>query len=200
MPTVIGPRRKLRKAARLSATPLEDEVAQALFDLEVNNQNLKKTVRRFYVNTAKEVDVGHGKRAIVVFYPLRFLMKMRTIQKSLIGELEKKFSGKQVILIAQRKIARKPKSKRQQSEIPHSRTMMAVHNDILTDITYPADVVGRRWLYKADGSKHNKVFLDAREKERVEGRLESYCIIYKKLTGKDITFGFMTNALLQQFQ
>lgn len=126
--------KKLRKSARKSATPLEDEVAQAIFDLEVNNKSLKPVLQPLYVNTAKEVpcrnifsyfliifkvDIGHGKRAVVIFSPLRFLKKFHRIHKQLTAELEKKFSGKQVLVIGQRKITRQ--GKHNKNKIPRFR-------------------------------------------------------------------------------
>lgn len=192
-----GPRKKLRKSARKDPTPLEDEVAQALYDLEVNNKNLKPALSSLYVNTAKEVEIGQGKRAIVLFFPLRFIRKFHKIQKQLVVELEKKFSGKMICMIAQRKIARQPKSNIR--TVQRSRTLTIVHEAILTDILYPVDIVGRRWRYKTDGSKQTKVFMDAREKDKVESKLEGFSTIYKRLTGKEVSFGFMTNPQLQQF-
>ena len=47
--------KKLKKSSRKDPTPLEDEVAQAIYDLEVNNVNLKPSLSTLYVNTAKEV-------------------------------------------------------------------------------------------------------------------------------------------------
>jgi len=102
-----GPRKKLKKSIRKAPKPLEDEVAQALYDLEVNNTSLRPVLQKLYLNTAKEIEVSPTLRAVVIFVPLRFLVKFHKIQKTLITELEKKFSGKQVFILAQRKIARK---------------------------------------------------------------------------------------------
>eukprot|EP00994_Dinema_validum_P004067 NODE_2098_length_766_cov_1277.684798_g1687_i0.p1 GENE.NODE_2098_length_766_cov_1277.684798_g1687_i0~~NODE_2098_length_766_cov_1277.684798_g1687_i0.p1 ORF type:complete len:198 (-),score=52.86 NODE_2098_length_766_cov_1277.684798_g1687_i0:99-692(-) len=196
MVLATGPRKKLRKSNRTNPTALEDEVAQCLYDLEVNNINLRPSLLPLTFNAAKEVEVGN-RRAIVIFYPLRFLRKFHKIQKQLVSELEKKFSGKHVILIAQRKMARKPKSNMQQ--VQRSRTLTAVHDAMLADIVFPCDIVGRRWRFKADGSKVNKVFLDAREQAKVESKLEAFATVFKKMSGKEASFGFMTNPLLQQF-
>uniref|UniRef100_A0A7S1NQ11 40S ribosomal protein S7 n=1 Tax=Eutreptiella gymnastica TaxID=73025 RepID=A0A7S1NQ11_9EUGL len=193
----LAARKKLRKSARKDPTTLEDEVAQALYDLEVNNKNLKPSLQSLYINTAKQVEIGNNKRAVVLFFPLRFIRKFHKIQKQLVVELEKKFSGKMIVMIAQRKIARQPKSNIR--TIQRSRALTNVHEAILTDIMYPVDIVGRRWRYKTDGSKQSKVFIDAREKDKVESKLEGFSTIYKKLTGKEVSFGFMTNPQLQQF-
>eukprot|EP01007_Sphenomonas_quadrangularis_P000793 NODE_1642_length_802_cov_816.494024_g1373_i0.p1 GENE.NODE_1642_length_802_cov_816.494024_g1373_i0~~NODE_1642_length_802_cov_816.494024_g1373_i0.p1 ORF type:complete len:220 (-),score=68.78 NODE_1642_length_802_cov_816.494024_g1373_i0:142-780(-) len=188
--------KKLKKSSRQNPTELEDQVAHALYDLEVHHKNLKAALTNLYVNTVKEVEISPSKKALVVFFPLRFIRKYRKIQKQLTTELEKKFSGKHVIMIAQRKIARKPKSSRQ---IQRSRTMAAVHEAILEDIVYPADIVGKRIRVAPDGSMKHKVYFDARERDRVEHKLDTFTVLYKKLTGKDTKFGFMSNPALQQF-
>ena len=79
-----------------------------------------------------------------------------------------------------------------------SRTMVAVHEAILADLLHPVDVVGRRWRYKTDGSMQTKVFMDAREKDKVESKLEAYSVVFKKLTGREVSFGFMTKYVCVQ--
>jgi hypothetical protein len=74
--------------------------------------------------------------------------------------------------------------------------MVSVHDGILSDMLYPVDVVGRRWRHKTDGSRQTKIFLDVREKDKVEGKLETYSVVYKKLTGIDVSFGFMTKYVI----
>merc|ERR1711976_846826 len=180
-------RKKLRKSNR-NPTALEDEVAKAIFDLEVNNKNLKTPLTNLYINTVKEVEVA-TKKALVIFFPLRFIRKFHKIQRQLVSELEKKFGGKQVVMIAQRKIARKPKSNLR--KVQRSRTMQSVHDAILEDITYPSDIVGRRTRCHPDGQKVIRIYLDGAEKDRTENRLDVFQSIYKKLTGKDVKFGYM---------
>eukprot|EP00178_Gracilaria_changii_P008458 TRINITY_DN25701_c0_g1_i1.p1 TRINITY_DN25701_c0_g1~~TRINITY_DN25701_c0_g1_i1.p1 ORF type:complete len:207 (+),score=27.61 TRINITY_DN25701_c0_g1_i1:31-621(+) len=184
---LLAARKKLRKSNR-NPTALEDEVAKAIFDLEVNNKNLKTPLTNLYINTVKEVEV-HGKKALVIFFPLRFIRKFHKIQRQLVVELEKKFGGATVVMIAQRKIARKPKSNLR--SIQRSRTMQAVHDAILDDICYPSDIVGKRIRYHPDGSKVIRVYLDGTEKDRTENRVDIFQSIYKKLTGKEVKFGYM---------
>jgi len=191
----IAALKKLKKSIRAEPSALESELAQALFDLEVNHKNYKATLQNLYVNSAKEVDLPNGKKAVLVFFPLRFIRKFRKIQKQLVTELEKKFSGKTILLIGQRKIQRQGNSSRQ---VQRSRTMAAVHEAILDDLVFPADVVGKRLKYKADGSKQLKIFLDARDREKTESKIEAICYVYKKLTGRDVTIGYMSNPALQQ--
>merc|ERR1712083_64173 len=67
------------------------------------------------------------------------------IQTRLVRELEKKFSGKHVVFIAQRRILPKPtrKTNKLKQKRPRSRTLQAVHTAILDDLVYPAEIVGK---------------------------------------------------------
>lgn len=69
-------------------------------------------------------------------------------------ELEKKFSDRHVVFVAQRRIL--PKEGRKSSAKqprPRSRTLTAVHGAILDDLVYPSEIVGKRTRVKTDGSK-----------------------------------------------
>eukprot|EP00008_Paramoeba_atlantica_P003045 CAMPEP_0201487882 /NCGR_PEP_ID=MMETSP0151_2-20130828/16094_1 /ASSEMBLY_ACC=CAM_ASM_000257 /TAXON_ID=200890 /ORGANISM="Paramoeba atlantica, Strain 621/1 / CCAP 1560/9" /LENGTH=199 /DNA_ID=CAMNT_0047873051 /DNA_START=71 /DNA_END=670 /DNA_ORIENTATION=- len=195
---ILAHRRKLRKSSRRQPTHLDDEIAKALYDLELHHRKLKNALTPLHITGVKEFPVGRTHRCVVVYYPLRFMRKMHKIQSALIAELEKKFSGKQFVLLASRKVIQRPKCVYKAQEVPRSHTMTAVHESLLSDLVYPLDVVAQRTRHSVDGTKQLKVFLDAKEKEKVENRIETYAAVYKKLTGKDTAFGFMTNAALQQ--
>ena len=79
----------------------------------------------------------------------------------LVRELEKKFSGKHVVFIAQRRILPKPtrKANKLKQKRPRSRTLLAVHNSILDDLVYPAEIVGKRIRIRLDGSRLFKVHI-----------------------------------------
>eukprot|EP01062_Namystynia_karyoxenos_P053365 TRINITY_DN431_c0_g1_i1.p2 TRINITY_DN431_c0_g1~~TRINITY_DN431_c0_g1_i1.p2 ORF type:complete len:221 (+),score=134.16 TRINITY_DN431_c0_g1_i1:72-665(+) len=194
MSAVAPALKKLRKSRRGDANDLERNIAQLLFDLEVNNKNLKSHLTGLHINSVRPLEVTATKTAYVVFFPLRYIRRFHKIQKQLVSELEKKLQGKQVLLIAQRKIARQMGSKK----VQRSRTMKAVHESILEDILYPADVCGKRIRQKVDGSKHLKVFLDSRDKDKIDHRLDTFRIAYNKLTGREVSFGYMTNMQMQQ--
>ena len=83
------------------------------------------------------------------------------MQSRLVRELEKKFSGKHVVFIAQRRILPKPtrKANKLKQKRPRSRTLMAVHNAILDDLVYPAEIVGKRIRIRLDGSRLFKVYI-----------------------------------------
>ena len=82
--------------------------------------------------------------AVVIHIPVPLQSLYHKIQGRLVRELEKKLSGKHVIFLAKRRILSKPtrhsrnlsKQKR-----PRSRTLTAVHEAILDDLVYPAEVI-----------------------------------------------------------
>ena len=61
-----------------------------------------------------------------------------------------------VVFVATRKIVRPPK-KVSAVQRPRTRTLTAVHDGILEDVVYPAEIVGNRIRYRLDGAKVIKV-------------------------------------------
>ncbi|XP_055890086.1 40S ribosomal protein S7-like [Biomphalaria glabrata] len=169
----------------------ESAISQALLELEMNS-DLKASLYELSITGAKEIDM-QGKKAIIIFVPVPQLKAYQKIQTRLVRELEKKFNGKPVVFIAQRRILPKPtrKNKRKNKQKrPRSRTLTAVHDAILEDLCYPAEIVGKRIRVKLDGSKIIKVHLDKSQQNNVEHKLDTFTSVYKKLTGKDVTFEF----------
>ncbi|KAF5445429.1 hypothetical protein F2P56_034478, partial [Juglans regia] len=137
-------------------TEFEETVAQAFFDLENTNQELKSDLKDLYINSAVQVDVLGNRKAVIIHVPYRLRKAFRKIHTKLVRELEKKFSGKDVVLIATRRIVRPPK-KGSAAQRPRSRTLTSVHEAMLEDIVLPAEIVGKRVRYRIDGSKIMKV-------------------------------------------
>lgn len=77
---------------------------------------------------------------------------------------------------------------------PRSRTLTAVHDAILEDLVFPTEIVGKRVRYATDGSKTLRVYLDPKERNSTEFKLETFAGVYKKLTGKDVRFEFPIEA------
>ncbi|KAG3267526.1 ribosomal protein S7 [Ictidomys tridecemlineatus] len=141
----------------------------------------------------KEIEVGGGRKAIIIFVPVPQLKSFQKIQVRLVRELEKKFSGKHVVFIAQRRILPKPTRKsrtKNKQKRPRSRTLTAVHDAILEDLVFPSEIVGKRIRVKLDGSRLIKVHLDKAQQNNVEHKVETFSGVYKKLTGKDVNFEF----------
>eukprot|EP00307_Rebecca_sp_RCC1486_P002746 CAMPEP_0119414762 /NCGR_PEP_ID=MMETSP1335-20130426/7162_1 /TAXON_ID=259385 /ORGANISM="Chrysoculter rhomboideus, Strain RCC1486" /LENGTH=265 /DNA_ID=CAMNT_0007439651 /DNA_START=48 /DNA_END=843 /DNA_ORIENTATION=- len=187
---------KIQKENGVDPTPFEIEVAQALSDLEANSADLKAELRELFIVAAKEVDV-QGRKAVVIFVPFRLLKLTHKIQSRLVRELEKKFSGRHVVLIAQRRIQRKEtKAGRTLAQKrPRSRTLTAVHDAILEDLVYPTEIVGKHTRYKTDGAKLLKIYLNPKEAANVEYKLETFGTVYKQLTGKDVAFEFPVTTI-----
>merc|ERR1712083_631396 len=125
---------------------LEKSIGEALLELEVNS-DLKNQLRELYITSAKELDIGDKRKCIIIFVPVPLLRAFQKIQVRLVRELEKKFSGKHVLIVAQRRILPKPTRKSKiptKQKRPRSRTLTAVHDSILEDLVYPAEIVGKR--------------------------------------------------------
>ena len=124
--------------------------------------------------------------------PFRLLKSFHKIQQRLIRELEKKFSGKDVVLVGSRRMLNKTKSLK--NPRPRSRTLTAVHQELLGDLVYPSEIVGKRTRYKLDGSKTLKVYLDPKDQSTTEYKLDTFSAAYKKMTGTDVVFEFPVEA------
>lgn len=182
-------KKKIHKDKDVEPTEFEETVAQYLFDLENTNQELKSDLKDLYINSAVQVDVSGNRKAVVIYVPYRLRKAFRKIHLRLIRELEKKFSGKDVVIIATRRILRPPK-KGSAVQRPRTRTLTAVHDAILEDVVHPAEIVGKRIRYRLDGSKISKIFLDPKERNNTEYKLETLAGVYRKLTGKDVVFEY----------
>ncbi|CAJ0944098.1 unnamed protein product, partial [Mesorhabditis belari] len=183
---------KLVLPAGQTPSEIEKQIAGALSDLE-SNAEIKGQLRELYIVGVKEIEFQQ-KKIVVVFVPVPQLKLFNKIQIRLIRELEKKLGGKHVVFIAKRRILPKPQrgTKRvpEKQKRPRSRTLTAVHDAILDDICFPAEIVGKRIRVKTDGKRIIKCHLDKTQQTNVEHKVDTFSIVYKKLTGKDVTFEF----------
>ncbi|XP_042852594.1 40S ribosomal protein S7-like [Panthera tigris] len=121
------------------------------------------------------------------------IWSFQKIQVRVVRELEKKFSGKHVVFIAQKRILPKPARKshtKNQQKRPRNCTLTAVHDAILEDLVFPSEIMGKRIRVKLDSSRLIKVHLDKAQQNNVEHKVETFSGVYKKLTGKDVNFEF----------
>ncbi|KAL1115220.1 hypothetical protein AAG570_007251 [Ranatra chinensis] len=156
------------------------------------NSDLKAQLRELHITKAKELELS-GKKSIIIYVPMPQLKSFQKVQARLVRELEKKFSGKHVVFVGDRKILPKPTRKtRTQSKQkrPRSRTLTAVYDAILEDLVFPAEIVGKRIRVKLDGKQLIKVHLDKIQQTNIEHKVDTFSSIYKKLTGREVTFEF----------
>lgn len=80
------------------------------------------------ITAAKEIEVSGGQKAIIIFVPVPQLTSFQKTQDRIVRELEKKFRGKPVVFMAQRRILPKPTRNRHtenKQKHPRSRTLTA---------------------------------------------------------------------------
>jgi len=97
-----GRSNKIFKEGGAKPDAFEEQVASAIFDLQVQT-DMKADLQDLFITSASQVEVG-SRQAIIIHVPFRLLNQFHRIQQRLIRELEKKFSGKHVTIIAQRRI------------------------------------------------------------------------------------------------
>ena len=179
--------RKIHTEKDAKPTELEQKVAQAIFDLEVHSKELKVDLQPLHFVKATEVNVSKTKKAIVVFVPERQANSWKRIQIRFVRELEKKFAGYHIIVVANRKALKKPTGL---APRPRRRALASVHQDLLLDVCYPIDVVGQRKRVKVDGSTQYKIQLDSKEKNNYDQKVQTFSAVYRNLTGKHAKYSF----------
>ena len=183
---------KIQKLNGAEPDEFETTVATELFNLEMSATDIKPILRNLYITAAKEIDVSATKKPIVISVPYKLLAQFHKIQPKIIRELEKKFSGKHVMIVANRTILGKSYSRKAgvSGPRPRSRTLTKVQDSILEDLVFPTEIVGKRTRCKVDGSKTLRVFLDPKDQVNVENKLETFASVYAKLTNKNVQFTF----------
>eukprot|EP00928_Gymnodinium_smaydae_P045981 TRINITY_DN305_c0_g1_i1.p1 TRINITY_DN305_c0_g1~~TRINITY_DN305_c0_g1_i1.p1 ORF type:complete len:212 (+),score=66.76 TRINITY_DN305_c0_g1_i1:60-638(+) len=189
---MFNARKKILKEKGAAPTELEEEVAKVLFDIEVApSSDLRADLKDVQISAAKEVEVKNGK-AVVVHFPFRVWKNVKKIQGRLIREMEKKFSKRHVVFVANRTILDKNFRRKGLKVRPRTRTLTGVHEAVLEDVVGPTEIVGKRTRISVDGSKLLKVFLDPKDKDKdqVDSKLSTFAAVYKTLTNKEAAFMF----------
>jgi len=185
---------KIVKSGGQTPNELEVEISQALLDLE-SNSDIKAQLKELFFVGAKEIE-ALSRKVRIVFVPVPQLKQWQKLQPRLVRELEKKFSGSHVVFVARRRILPKPKRGKSRKIVlkqkrPRNRTLTAVHDAILADLVFPAEIVGKRTRVKIDGSRLIKIHLDRNSQTHVDNKCDTFTGVYKHLCGKDVKFEFV---------
>ena len=146
-------------------------------------------MRDLGIVSARRQEINPSKNSIIIFVPFAQHVKWKKIQDRVVRELEKKFSGEDVLFVAQRKIMHLNEIKNNYPR-PRTQTITAVHSGLLDDIVYPTKIVGKRWRFRVGGKRILKVYLDPKDSKDIKSRLRTYEVVYKKLTKKVVQFMF----------
>eukprot|EP01028_Stygiella_incarcerata_P000321 TRINITY_DN1035_c0_g1_i1.p1 TRINITY_DN1035_c0_g1~~TRINITY_DN1035_c0_g1_i1.p1 ORF type:complete len:169 (-),score=46.73 TRINITY_DN1035_c0_g1_i1:74-580(-) len=163
---------------------------QALAELEKSSKEYQEHLSHLYFVKAKKVHVSEEKCAVVITVPCSLLKAFQRYHDFIIHELEKKLSGRhrQFVIVGQRSIQKAPKSR--YTRRPRHRTLTIAHENLLQDVCFPAEIIGKRTRIAVNGSKKMRVILDQNRKTDLEGRVDMLESVYKDLTGKDVKFEF----------
>ena len=194
-------RDKIIKKDGAKPTDLEEEVAKALHQLELNNKPVKAHLSIIFINSVENVDYeqqgGAAGQYMLVRIPHRSLAAFRKVGTLVQEYLEAQYE-KPVIIIANRTII-SPSAKHHPSQMrPRSRTLTAVHKELLTDVCFPSSISGRAMRITADGKKHAKVYLDPLDREVMIDRIAAVSHCYHMLTTHKIALGFSKPTAFQQ--
>nr|CAG4716528.1 unnamed protein product [Naegleria fowleri] len=181
--------RKVKKAKDQEVSDLEKQVAQAIFDLEVYSKDLKADLQPLVFSSAQEVAIGKEKQALIIFVPVRQIKEWRKVHGKVVRELEKKFNGKHVLIVGQRKALTKP-SDPTKVHRPRARSLQQVQERFMEDVCYPVEIVGKRTRTRVDGSKLVKLFLDNKDKTNFDHKIKTFNKVCKRLTGKKVSYEF----------
>ncbi|KNC55448.1 ribosomal protein rps7 [Thecamonas trahens ATCC 50062] len=184
---------KLKLAKDATPSELELELAKNLFELEMKDEDLQVELREVQIIAARKhvIDEETGKAAIIMFVPVPQLKHVQRIHQHLVRELEKRFSGQHILIVAQRRILPIPRRAPGGVRVfrPRSRALTTVHQAILEDILFPAVIVDRRTRVTIDGKKV-RVLLEKQHETLIGYKLKTFSAVYQRLTGQVVSFEF----------
>jgi small subunit ribosomal protein S7e len=170
-------------------TALEQQVSCALAEITAQFEEPKKKLgSSLKISGVKEI-IADGGRVLIVSVPYKQIDVFRSVQTTVVPDLEKKLSA-QIVLVGQRRAFPKtPVHKRRYQAVRSTgRTLRAVQEAFLEDVCYPTTIIGKRIHYNEKGTQKTLVFLDPHDHTRVEDRLSGFAAAYLRLTGLKTVF------------
>jgi small subunit ribosomal protein S7e len=173
-----------------SESELNAHFAKIVVDEEKNAA--LKDLKTLQIVAAKEVDVGGGRKACLIYVPPPQLAKYRPLQKTLVEMLEKKMSSthSNVIILANRTMVSSEewaRSKKHSGLRPRNRSLKVVQEAILDDLVFPSEITGKRVKVRAGGERLLSIQLGHKDKDGVFDRKDIIESVYKALTTKAVT-------------
>merc|ERR1712166_1236357 len=157
---------KLQKKNNQRASDIENNVAQTVLEIQNGaDAATKEQLMQLNICAVKEIDVG-GRNALILMVPSPQVAGWQKVQ------------------------AKVANSSCYKQKRPISRSVKVVHEAILEDCVFPAEITGKRIRHKMDDSVVIKAFLDRSSQTNVEHKTSTFSAVYKRLTGKNVVFEF----------
>jgi len=174
-----------------SADALSAEIAKIVQDLVPDNRVDKRSPRPTLVSDVKEFQFTTPDKkavnALIIYLPFTFVQNNRSLVTKIVNEIQKR-KNRHAFVLAKRTVINKKSDFKQM--IPRNRTMTSVYDSMLEDLIFPANVIGRRYRYRLNGTQLCKVFLSEESKPYLEDRAELIAQLYFALTNRKIAFEF----------
>lgn len=172
-------------------TDFEAEVSRTLKGVS-RVEELGEALSKIFITDAFEFSQqykGSQVRAVVLSVHYRSMAAVQSVYEKLVAELEKRFNRPVVVLYTRTILPKYYKEKGQQKR-PRSRTLTAVHEAYLQDILYPHIHIGKRTRMRVNGSRLIKIFLDPKDREISEQKLDVWAAVYRKVACKEVVFEY----------
>ena len=194
-PARLSPPTQAKKSLFVRAAGGDAKPTQAEEHVEFHLNELKGDIGEgLSLRRADVLDVGAAQKVCVLVAPFPLLSAWRKLFKGVVEKLEKAGDGQHhVVLMADRTqtgAGAWARNLKTNGVRPRSRSLKAVHEALLDDIVYPADIVSKRLLVKADGSRLLKVTLSSKEKNFLQDKVDSIQGVYAALTQKKLAIEF----------
>jgi small subunit ribosomal protein S7e len=183
------------KKQQPTANPLQAELSKIVNDIVPDTRADKKTARPSMVSDVKEFQFSSSDKknvsALIVYLPYTFVQNNRGLVTKIVNEVQKR-KNKHAFVVAKRTVINKKADFKQM--IPRNRTMTAVYDALLEDLIFPANIIGRRYRYRLNGTQLGKVYLSDEARPFLEDRVELIAQLYFSLTNRKIVFEFRPEA------